>query len=209
MQSRSLQMLARHNVRWVVSEGQTEDHMLIHGVSHGKSIQTGSSLYCGCLHVSYVPFHLHPRNKDSDRTFQRSRSPSRDRDRGNQRQFAPWPVPGHEFISIQSLTTGQPGCVPLRWVDGLGSSVPQDATPLHGSAATGPIKTTPAHGLADGYPSASQGGQAKWCLLRTAAAAEFKQGVPGGCDWLSRPTMKAPRETYSQLAGSGHPEHQH
>lgn len=47
MQSRSLQRLARHNVRWVMSEGQTEDHMLIHGVSHGKSIQPGSSPYMG------------------------------------------------------------------------------------------------------------------------------------------------------------------
>lgn len=47
MQSRSPQTLARHNVRWVVSEGQTEDHMLIHGVSHGKSIQPGSSPYLG------------------------------------------------------------------------------------------------------------------------------------------------------------------
>lgn len=30
-----------------MSEGQTEDHMLIHGVSHGKSIQPGSSPYMG------------------------------------------------------------------------------------------------------------------------------------------------------------------
>lgn len=56
-----------------MSEGQTEDHMLIHGVSHGKS--THQAMYRSIFtRIAESP----------DRDFQRS--PARDRDRGNQRQ---------------------------------------------------------------------------------------------------------------------------
>lgn len=105
-------------------------------------------------------------------------------------------MPGHEFISTQSLTRG----VPLRWVDGL---VPLNGTPLRWFGGNRANQDGDSPWLCRRVSVRISRVASKWCLrLRTAAAAEFKQGVPEGCDWLGRPTTE-PQATCAQLADLG------